>query len=152
MRGSWLSTRGLLFFFTSCCPLALQTRFISFYIFSDTISLCKMAELVVNNASSRFLEYIFHHVFLPPKLPNGDDAFPAKELCLIELVRDCLAEFLPKTHRSNHGAIDRALALIINIYTATSRDGYLQEDGVRAVLKQIRPHSGCAPCPRFTCR
>ncbi|KAL7926442.1 hypothetical protein ACQKWADRAFT_328227 [Trichoderma austrokoningii] len=98
-------------------------------------------ERVFKDANSPFLEYIFHHVFLPPKLPNGDDAFPAKESCLIELVTDCLIEFLPKTHSSNHEAIGRALTLMKNIRTTTSQDGYLQEDGVRDVLKQIGPHN-----------
>ncbi|UKZ89824.1 uncharacterized protein TrAFT101_004866 [Trichoderma asperellum] len=87
------------------------------------------------------LEYAFHHIFLPPKLPNGDDRSPANELCLIELVRDSLTEFLPKTDASNHDAIKSAVALMKNMHYVTGPDGYLQEDGVRAVLKQIGPHS-----------
>lgn len=104
-----------------------------------------MAEPVLNDASSglssNMLEYIFHHVFLPPKLPNGDDASPTNEICLVELVRDCLIEFLPNTHLSNHEAIKSAVTLMKNIHTATGLDGYLLEDGVRAVLKQIGSHS-----------
>ncbi|KAH8125774.1 hypothetical protein LI328DRAFT_165631 [Trichoderma asperelloides] len=91
--------------------------------------------------SSEMLEYAFHHIFLPPKLPNGDDRSPANESCLIELVRDSLTEFLPKTDASNHDAIKSAVAMMKNMYYVTGPDGYLQEDGVRAVLKQIGPHS-----------
>lgn len=117
-----------------------------------------MAEPVLNDASSglssQMLEYIFHHVFLPPQLPDGDDASPANELCLIELVRDCLIEFLPRADPSYHEAIKCAAALMKNTQTATSYDGYLQEDGVRAVLKQIGPHSTllCALYLRFAYR
>jgi hypothetical protein len=117
-----------------------------------------MAEPVLNDASpslsSNELEYIIHHVFLPPKLPNGDDASPGNELRLIELVRDSLIAFLPKVDPSSHQAIDSVVALMINMYTATSLDGYLQEDGVRAVLKQIGPHSTllCVPYLRFSYR
>lgn len=104
-----------------------------------------MAEPVLNDPSSglssQVLDYIFHHVFLPPKLPNGDDASPANELRLIKLVRDCLIGFLPEVDLSYHEAIKSAAALMKNTHTATGFDGYLQEDGVRAVLKQIGPHS-----------
>ncbi|KAL7900457.1 hypothetical protein HDV64DRAFT_291009 [Trichoderma sp. TUCIM 5745] len=104
-----------------------------------------MAGLVLNDASSglssQMLEYIFHHVFLPPKLPDGDDASPANELRLVELVRECLIDFLPKVDPSYHVAIKNAVALVKNTHTAISYDGYLQEDGVRAVLKQIGPHN-----------
>lgn len=117
-----------------------------------------MAGLVLNDASSglssQMLEYIFHHVFLPPKLPDGDDASPANELRLVELVRECLIDFLPKVDPSYHVAIKNAVALVKNTHTAISYDGYLQEDGVRAVLKQIGPHSKllCAPYLRFAYR
>lgn len=117
-----------------------------------------MAETVLDDASSSLsskeLEYIFNHVFLPPKLPNGDDASPTNELCLIELVRDCLTVFLPKTDPKDHEAIKRAVTLMKNIHSSTSLDGYLQEDGVRAVLKQIGPHSTLlyAPCLQLACR
>lgn len=118
----------------------------------------EMMEIFLDDAgsglSSQMLEYIFHHVFLPPKLPSGDDASPANELRLVELVRDCLIEFLPKVDLKYHEAIKTAVALIKNTHTATSYDGYLQEDGVRAVLKQIGPHSklSCAPYLRFAYR
>lgn len=104
--------------------------------------------------SSEMLEYAFHHIFLPPKLPNGDDRSPANESCLIELVRDSLTEFLPKTDASNHDAIKSAVALMKNMYYVTGPDGYLQEDGVRAVLKQIGPQSMllCAARLRFAYR
>lgn len=117
-----------------------------------------MAEPVLNDPSSglslQMLEYIFHHVFLPPKLPNGDDTSPAKEIRLINLVRDCLIGFLPEVDLSYHEAIKSAAALMKNTHTARGFDGYLQEDGVRAVLKQIGPHSTllCALYLRLTYR
>lgn len=111
-----------------------------------------MTECFLNNVSSslssQMVKYAFHHVFLPPKLPEGDDRSATNELRLVELVRDCLIEFLPRTDLTNHEAIKSAVALMKNIHNATGSDGYLQEDGVRAVLKQIGPHSMllCAPC------
>ncbi|UKZ64306.1 uncharacterized protein TrAtP1_005525 [Trichoderma atroviride] len=134
-RGNWPTNRTALLLRLSSSLLELSCSFLT--------SRCKMVKLIIDGSSlsSKELEYVFHHVFLPPQLPNGDDASPTTELCLIELVRDCLIEFLPEVDLSYHEAIKSAAALMKNIHTSSSLDGYLQEDGVRAVLKQIGPHN-----------
>jgi hypothetical protein len=96
---------------------------------------------VLKSVSSEMLEYVFHHLFLPSKLPEGDDSSPTNELSLVKLVQNSLTEFLSKTDPSNHAAITSAKALVESMHTATGLDGFLQEDGIKTVLKKINPHS-----------
>ncbi|TLD19295.1 hypothetical protein PspLS_09901 [Pyricularia sp. CBS 133598] len=39
------------------------------------------------------LLYLVHHVFLPPKLPNGDDGSPKKEAIMLSTVYDAFIDF-----------------------------------------------------------
>uniref|UniRef100_L7ISD1 DUF6606 domain-containing protein n=1 Tax=Pyricularia oryzae (strain P131) TaxID=1143193 RepID=L7ISD1_PYRO1 len=47
------------------------------------------AELALNN-----LLYLVHHVFLPPKLPSGDDCSAKKEAAMLSTVHDALVDFM----------------------------------------------------------
>ncbi|KAI6482732.1 hypothetical protein MCOR11_010877 [Pyricularia oryzae] len=40
------------------------------------------------------LLYLVHHVFLPPKLPSGDDCSAKKEAAMLSTVHDALVDFM----------------------------------------------------------
>ncbi|KAI9808002.1 MAG: hypothetical protein M1827_007764 [Pycnora praestabilis] len=49
-------------------------------------------------SSSSSLEYIITHIFLPPKLPQGDDSDPKHDLALIKECRVALRSFQARLH------------------------------------------------------
>jgi hypothetical protein len=57
------------------------------------------------------MKYIFHHVFLPPKLPQEDDYNPEYELALLDSVIQVLERF--KTYASEQQ--DAILASVIEM-------------------------------------
>lgn len=88
-------------------------------------------------ASAETLEYFFHHVFLPSKLPKGDDTSAIKESYLITFVRDSLSGFLLETDLEHHVVIKTAISMMQNMMNARSTDGYLEELKVEKVLKEL---------------
>lgn len=93
--------------------------------------------MTINKHSKEALEYFFHHVFLPSKLPNGDDTSDLNELCLLTFVKDSLCEFLSETDSKHHGVINTARLMMQNMIDARGINGHLEEPKVERILKAL---------------
>ncbi|RCI17130.1 hypothetical protein L249_2102 [Ophiocordyceps polyrhachis-furcata BCC 54312] len=94
--------------------------------------------------SEEALDFFINHLFLPPKLPGGDDSTPAKESALIELVLDALTQFLPEADADCETAIVAATSLIGNLRTARDKDGVLQKTGVLKAFDDVASSEAAA--------
>ncbi|KAL7940490.1 hypothetical protein V8C42DRAFT_362285 [Trichoderma barbatum] len=71
----------------------------------------------LNMINERTLDYFFHHLFLPPKLPDGDDT--------------------SKTDLSCHTAIKTAISTMENMLAGRDEKGCLNESSLGGVLRNI---------------
>jgi hypothetical protein len=74
------------------------------------------------DASARATEYLYHHVVLPPKLPQKDDNDAAHERSLFEMVIQALEYLLVIVDESYIDTVASAIAMIKNL--RDNRDGY----------------------------
>ncbi|KAL0936111.1 uncharacterized protein CTRU02_208326 [Colletotrichum truncatum] len=58
------------------------------------------------------IDYIFHHVFLPPQLPQSDDFSVHYETALVSCVLDCLVKFKNNVSKEESAAVQSAIGLI----------------------------------------
>lgn len=96
------------------------------------------------------LHYVFHHLFLPPKLPGGDDASPAFEKQLIQFVLDCLLLFHNDVEHEARPAIDAAIDLMRNMERTRNDQGHIHADGMKWVLGRLASMGITNPPTSFT--
>ncbi|KAL7940125.1 hypothetical protein V8C42DRAFT_356457 [Trichoderma barbatum] len=98
-----------------------------------------------NVLSAQTLEYFFHHLFLPSKLPDGDDTSTANESALIEYVLETLSEFLRETDHSCHRAIRTAKSMMENMLAGRDDKGFLKESQLLDILRlMISPNTAAS--------
>lgn len=90
-----------------------------------------------NVLSARTLEYLFHHIFLPPKLPGGDDTSVGDETVLINYVLQTLSEYLQGTELSCHRAIMAATSMMDNMKAGRDDKGFVREGTLPDILTRI---------------
>ncbi|KAL9108155.1 MAG: hypothetical protein Q9227_007009 [Pyrenula ochraceoflavens] len=73
-------------------------------------------------ATGSDLTYIFHHVFLPPKLPQQDDTDVDRELALIHFAEDSLKEFERIFQPNVPKALTRARTMLSRLYCHMNGD------------------------------
>lgn len=83
------------------------------------------------------LNYLFHHIFLPPKVPGGQDSSGEKDEALIDFVLGCLRLFLFQAHPDHTAAVKAAMCMTENMKDARCALGMLRELGTQSVLSQI---------------
>lgn len=83
------------------------------------------------------LSYLFHHLFLPSKLPGDCDTSGGNESCLLNLVEEALNSFINHINENDHDAIKSAIAMIGNAQNARDPNGNLQEFGVLKALDSV---------------
>ncbi|KAF4983726.1 hypothetical protein FZEAL_942 [Fusarium zealandicum] len=88
------------------------------------------------------LNYLFHHLFLPAKLPGEDDSSSTNEAFLVDFVLHCLKRFLVEVESENERSITTCISMMETLRNSTDTYGYLREDGVGEVLRQLSPE-GC---------
>lgn len=76
-------------------------------------------------------------MFLPPKLPGGDDTDTKEELCVIDFVLDSLRLFIDKVDSQYYGVVITAAKMMENMRMGRESNGYLQEKAVREVLQTL---------------
>jgi hypothetical protein len=83
------------------------------------------------------LDYLFHHLFLPAKLPGGDDDSVANATELIDVVLRSLRRFLSETGPDDTVAITKCIEMVDGMKKLGDSRGYLDEAGVREALRQL---------------
>lgn len=90
----------------------------------------------VNGISSKRLPsgailYLIHHIFLPPKLPNGEDFHSEYETILLDTTIDVLLKFKDYVTSEQNGIIDLVIATVTNLRTV--HDSFGTEGSVSEV-------------------
>lgn len=86
------------------------------------------------------LEYIYHHLFLPPKLPGTDDSSQKNEAILLDFVQQSLERFLPD--RQDGEVVKVSISMMKCLRTSRNPQGYLRDAGVKEVLQGLSAHDG----------
>lgn len=89
--------------------------------------------------SSKSLEYMIHHVVLPPQLPNnGDDGdFQAEDIVLLKKLSSALETFAALYSCEGKEAIQSVSAMIRNAQSILEHDGGIDEKSLIETLKDI---------------
>ncbi|KAH7175914.1 hypothetical protein EDB81DRAFT_751349 [Dactylonectria macrodidyma] len=84
------------------------------------------------------MNYIFHHVFLPPQLPGGSDITPENDYYVVKFVLEALREFSYQAGPYlDDLAIEAAISLVENTLNTMSSLGGLEECSTQHVLKHL---------------
>lgn len=89
--------------------------------------------------------YMFHHIFLPPKLPRKDDSSTANEEILLDTVFDSLEKFKCSfgANASDQSAtVDSAIAMIANLrdvhdWGSILENGAVNENKLATALRSL---------------
>ncbi|KAL3483630.1 hypothetical protein BJX62DRAFT_249297 [Aspergillus germanicus] len=79
--------------------------------------------------------YIYHHLFLPPKLPGADDTSQKNDTALLEFVQRSLRRFLHEHH--DEDAVKAGISVLKSLRTSRNPQGYLKDVVVRDILKEL---------------
>ncbi|KAF7920917.1 hypothetical protein EAE99_007769 [Botrytis elliptica] len=82
------------------------------------------------------LWYLFHHVFLPPKLPNGDDCSAEDDANLLKIVQDCLDDFSCIIGEEYRGVVRGLYKTVDRMRYTRNINGYLDEDRLYEEFKK----------------
>ncbi|KAK8112290.1 uncharacterized protein PG998_008747 [Apiospora kogelbergensis] len=94
-------------------------------------------EVLPSDLSVTSLLFFFHHVFLPPKLPTGDDYSPTYENILIGFVQGCLTAFAQTVPESTRNIVFEACTTLRILSHLRDNHGHLHEDALRKALCAI---------------
>ncbi|KAI8648277.1 hypothetical protein NCS55_01496600 [Fusarium keratoplasticum] len=89
------------------------------------------------NLTNKDVEYLYHHVFLPAELPDGDDNCPEDERLLMGFVHHSLESFLMKADPEAGAAIKACSVMIKRLQKSKNAHGFLSAGGVQDVLQQL---------------
>lgn len=84
-----------------------------------------------------FLEYMFHHVFLPPKLPQRDDSDVIKERRLIEQCFTVLKSFQKLVAEEEHLPWQLCIKMVSKMLDMRENNGELSAEGVDKNLENL---------------
>ncbi|GKU23028.1 unnamed protein product, partial [Fusarium langsethiae] len=97
-----------------------------------------MMDLVNSNDQ---VEYLFHHLFLPPKLPGGDDSSASKTIFLTEFVLQSLQRFTVELPGEDEATVQPAISMLQTMRDTMDSKGFLDDVGVRKVLTALSLHN-----------
>jgi hypothetical protein len=83
------------------------------------------------------IAYLYHHVVLPPKLPQKDDNSAARERALIEVVIEALGHLRIHVHNNHIQAVTAAITTIQNLRDSRKDDGNVSEVQLEALLAKL---------------
>ncbi|RSM12590.1 hypothetical protein CEP52_002280 [Fusarium oligoseptatum] len=86
--------------------------------------------------------YLYHHLFLPPKLPGADDTSQKNDTTLLQFVQRSLKCFLPGHH--DQEALKAGVSVLRSLKTSKNPQGYLKDVAVRDILKELSPKAPVA--------
>ncbi|ELQ36795.1 hypothetical protein OOU_Y34scaffold00639g1, partial [Pyricularia oryzae Y34] len=85
--------------------------------------------------------YMVNHVFLPPKLPEGDDSDPTNSSTLQSTVLRITEKFEDFVPSAKHGLVRSAVAMIRRMVQAQDQNGNVNYIRLEGVLQELS-HSG----------
>jgi hypothetical protein len=83
---------------------------------------------------------LFHHVFLPPKLPQKDDYDAKHELALLKSVIHALREFRAYAAEQQDGILASAITTISHLRNNHGNQGDVIEEKLEKQLKELDIH------------
>ncbi|KAF9771217.1 hypothetical protein IL306_011135, partial [Fusarium sp. DS 682] len=83
------------------------------------------------------LDYIFHHLILPVKVPGHDDTSASNEEFLIDFVLKCLTHFTKVSAQDDEIISRHCIPMLENMRDARGSRGFLDYTGVKDTLKKI---------------
>lgn len=94
-------------------------------------------DIVAGDLSHESLLYLFRHVFLPPKLPDGDDSSPQYDDDLVGVVQGCLLAFSETATWSERDTIRETRNTLGSLRRLRDRYGHLREDALCEALQEL---------------
>ncbi|KXH25073.1 hypothetical protein CSIM01_12989 [Colletotrichum simmondsii] len=97
-----------------------------------------MAPVSSNNPdqmSRGILEYLYHHLFLPSKLPNTDDSSQKNDTALLGFLLLSLERFLPG--RQDVKTVKASIAMLKSLQASKTSQGYLKDTNVLEVFQSL---------------
>ncbi|KAJ5471922.1 hypothetical protein N7539_008491 [Penicillium diatomitis] len=82
--------------------------------------------------------YLFHHIFLPPKLPQEDDYCVGHEFLLTDVVIDALCQFKSYFSSDEAEVIGVALTMITRLRQVYGHNGEVDEGQFNNALKELK--------------
>jgi hypothetical protein len=97
--------------------------------------------------SAQEATYLYHHVILPPELPQQDDSNAAYERCLLDMVIQALKYLVAIVDESHTDTVTSAIAMIKNLHD--NRDGYgdVSEVQLETLLSSLAANETHSPVP-----
>ncbi|KAK6584182.1 hypothetical protein PZA11_003912 [Diplocarpon coronariae] len=92
--------------------------------------------------SEEALEYMIHHVFLPPKLPGGDDYKSRKDTALLDTTIESLVRFKGHVNKKELIAVESVLDMLMNLASARDSDGFISEEKLLTALREMGRNGG----------
>ncbi|CAF3505971.1 unnamed protein product [Fusarium graminearum] len=92
------------------------------------------------NLTKKDVEYLYHHLFVPAKLPDGDDNCSKDDKLLMSFVHQSLESFITKIDSEAGTAIKACSIMIGPLQESKNIHGFLSAGGVPNVLQQLSPH------------
>ncbi|KAM0336155.1 hypothetical protein ACHAPQ_004430 [Fusarium lateritium] len=89
----------------------------------------------VNNNDQ--IGYLFHHLFLPPKLPGDDDMSVSNTVLLIDFVLQSLQRFTTELGQEDAARIESTIYMLQTMRDTANKEGFLEHTDVQKVLKTL---------------
>lgn len=83
------------------------------------------------------LSYLFHHVFLPPKLPQKDDYNSSYENSLLDHVIDTLKRFKALAPSHHHEVLAEVITMITRLREICGSYGEVSERRLKKALQKL---------------
>ncbi|KAM0540722.1 hypothetical protein ACHAPJ_013526 [Fusarium lateritium] len=83
------------------------------------------------------MNYLFHHLFLPAKLPGQDDASGSRTAFLTDFVLNCLQCFMDESGSEDVTVIKTAICMLQNMRDVTDSRGFLGQSDVQRTLENL---------------
>lgn len=91
--------------------------------------------------------YLYHHVVLPPKLPQRDDSDAAHERSMLETVIQALEDLMVIVEESYIETVDSAIAMIKNLRDNRDIHGNVSEVQLESLLANLAAGNTSGPVP-----
>lgn len=85
-------------------------------------------------SSNDQIEYLFHHIFLPPKLPGGDDMSTPNTMYLTNFVLHTLQRFATELGEKDTAVVQPVISMLQTMPFMTDSNG-LDHVGVQKALR-----------------